>query len=132
MGNRDRQQLRDAASAKGFWSDKGVDEKQECAQAEGAEDPQRLLPAPGTSLHHTRTSSSAREGWEDWIQPQPLAVQLQNTRNVWSRPQTLKKKSSQPKAKHVASLYLLYGFEASWGHIFEQFSAATGVSGFVS
>lgn len=49
-------------------------------------------------------------------------------------PKSLKKpkKSSQPKAKHVASLYLLYGFEASWDHIFKQFSTATGVSGFVS
>lgn len=44
----------------------------------------------------------------------------------------LKKKSSQPKAKHVASLYLLYGCEASWGHVFKQFSAATGVNGSVS
>lgn len=38
----------------GFWSDNGVDEKQGHAQAEGVEDPQRLLPAPGTSLCHTR------------------------------------------------------------------------------
>lgn len=60
MGSRDRQQLRDAAIAKEFWSDNRVDEKQGCAQAEGVEDPQRLLPAPGTSLHHTRMSSSAR------------------------------------------------------------------------
>lgn len=54
MGNRERQQLRDAASAKGFWSDNGVDQKQGHAQAEGVGDLQRLLPAPGTSLHHTR------------------------------------------------------------------------------
>lgn len=39
---------------KEFWSNNGVDEKQGCAQAEGVEDPQYLLPAPGTSLHHTR------------------------------------------------------------------------------
>lgn len=97
MGSRDRQQLRDAASAKEFWSDNGVDEKQGCAQAEGVEDPQRLLPAPGTSLHHTRMSSSAREWWEGWIQPRPLPVQPQNTRNVWSRPQTLKKNHPNPK-----------------------------------
>lgn len=75
MGNRERQQPGDAASAKGFWKDNGVDQKKGHVQAKRIEDPQRLLPALGTSLSHTRMESSARGWWQGQTQPQPSAVQ---------------------------------------------------------
>lgn len=54
---------------------------------------------PGTGSHHTGMQSSARGWWQGWSRPRLLAAQ--STQNAQPRPQN----------KHMASLYLLSGFE---------------------